>query len=227
MRRAFLSVPAGLLAGVLVLAGTLPAQGAKRAGDVWDVPGAAQLTISGRGFGHGHGMSQYGAEGAAREGLDHRQIAAFYYPGTQWGTSSGSVRVQLTADTSPRTLVVRARPGLTLRDTASAGRTVLPSNGATHWRVVVDRAGAGRVSYRTDRWRPWARLTGRGEFFAGSAPITLVTPSGERAYRGRLRTALTSSGTPVTVNELSMESYLRGVVSLEIPASWSAAAYPP
>ena len=33
--------------------------------------------------GHGWGMSQYGAYGAARKGLTWKQILAFYYPGTK------------------------------------------------------------------------------------------------------------------------------------------------
>ena len=35
------------------------------------------------GFGHGVGMSQYGAMVMAREGADYREILAHYYPGTQ------------------------------------------------------------------------------------------------------------------------------------------------
>ena len=46
------------------------------------VPATGSFTIAGHGFGHGHGMSQYGANGAARKGLTHRQILGFYYPGT-------------------------------------------------------------------------------------------------------------------------------------------------
>lgn len=38
-------------------------------------------TITGRGFGHGVGMSQYGAEGMARRGITHADILAHYYPG--------------------------------------------------------------------------------------------------------------------------------------------------
>lgn len=34
-----------------------------------------------RGRGHGVGLCQYGADGAAREGQDYRQIIMFYYPG--------------------------------------------------------------------------------------------------------------------------------------------------
>ena len=45
--------------------------------------------LTGHGYGHGHGMSQYGAQGAALQGLTHRQILAFYYPGTTLGTATG------------------------------------------------------------------------------------------------------------------------------------------
>ncbi|GAA4693464.1 SpoIID/LytB domain-containing protein [Nocardioides conyzicola] len=222
MRRTVASALAGVLAGGLLVAA--PAGAASRGVRSWDVPTSARITVSGHGYGHGHGMSQYGAEGAARQGLTYRQIANFYYPGTAWGTATGTVTVQLTGDTTPSDLVVRARSGLRLRDTAATGRTVLPDNGATQWRVVTGAGGVSRVHYFKGRWRSFARLTGRGEFSAAGAPITLVTPSGERAYRGRLRTAVTGSGALVTVNELGIDSYLRGVVPLEIPASWSAAA---
>lgn len=36
-----------------------------------------------RGYGHGVGMSQYGANGLARRGKSFREILAYYYPGTQ------------------------------------------------------------------------------------------------------------------------------------------------
>lgn len=229
MRRSTAPLRVGLLAGALTLSATVASAGpagaaAERRAGGWDVPAAARITISGHGYGHGHGMSQYGAEGAARQGLTYQQITEFYYPGTQWGTAAGRVSVQLTADTTPRDLVVRARAGLTIKDTQVRGRTLLPENGATAWRVVTGRAGVGRVSYRTDRWYPYTTLRGTGEFFAGGRPITLVTPSGERAYRGRLRTGITSTGTRATVNELRLEKYLRGVVPLELPATWSTEA---
>ncbi|MFC6345626.1 SpoIID/LytB domain-containing protein, partial [Nocardioides hankookensis] len=108
--------------------------------------------------------------------------------------------------------------------TGVPGRTALPDNGATQWRVATGPRGVTRVSYLVKRWRTFATLKGSGEFYAGGAPITLVTPSGQHAYRGRLRTAVTSSGTRVTVNDLNLESYLRGVVPLEMPALWSPAA---
>ena len=42
----------------------------------------SNVTISTIGFGHGVGMSQYGANGAAKAGLTYRQILSHYYPGT-------------------------------------------------------------------------------------------------------------------------------------------------
>jgi stage II sporulation protein D len=41
--------------------------------------------FSGRGYGHGVGMCQWGAKGMAEKGYTARQILAFYYPGTTFG----------------------------------------------------------------------------------------------------------------------------------------------
>ncbi|MCZ6542410.1 MAG: SpoIID/LytB domain-containing protein [Planctomycetota bacterium] len=38
-------------------------------------------TLQGRGYGHGVGMCQYGAEALARSGQNHQAILAWYYPG--------------------------------------------------------------------------------------------------------------------------------------------------
>jgi stage II sporulation protein D len=213
------ALPTLLTAGLLTLTGVLAPAQAAAPKDVWKIPGDATITIKGHGYGHGHGMSQYGAEGAAREGLTFRQIAEFYYPGTTWGTGKGRVTVLLSADTTDD-LVVEPRPGLTVRDTAGKDRIALPDKGASRWKVDVGDDGVNRVSYRTKRWHRWKDLKGDGEFYAAGDPITLVTPAGERSYRGRLR-AVRASGSRVTVNDVSLESYLKGVVPLEIPASWS------
>ena len=211
---------AGLLTTALAVSLSVGAPASAATGDAWKVPAQATITVKGHGYGHGHGMSQYGAEGAARQGLGYRQIAGFYYPGTDWGTATGRVTVLITADTTDD-LLVEARPKLTVRDTAGGGRMSLPDNGATRWKVAVGTDGVNRVLYRTQRWHRWKALAGQGEFYAAGQPITLVTPAGDRAYRGRLRVGVTSSGDRVTVNDLALDNYLKGVVPLEIPASWS------
>lgn len=42
-----------------------------------------ELVFSGRGYGHGVGMSQWGAKTMAEQNMDYREILAYYYPGTK------------------------------------------------------------------------------------------------------------------------------------------------
>ena len=44
--------------------------------------GSDKYLISGRGYGHGLGMSQWGAEGMARAGFGFEEILLHYFPGT-------------------------------------------------------------------------------------------------------------------------------------------------
>jgi stage II sporulation protein D len=82
------------------------------------------------------------------------------------------------------------------------------------------------VDYLTGRWHRWkpggrATLVGDGEFAAPGA-LSLHTPGGVRRYRGVLRSASPKAGGAArdTVNVLSMDEYLRGVIPTEMPASW-------
>jgi Sporulation protein and related proteins len=49
----------------------------------------SSLNVSGRGYGHGIGMCQWGAIGRARAGQNYRTILETYYPGTTIGRISG------------------------------------------------------------------------------------------------------------------------------------------
>jgi len=189
------------------------------------VPDRAVLSISGHGWGHGHGMSQYGAKGAAEQGRTAAEIVDFYYPGTTLGDLTGHVKVLITADDDNNTVVV-PRSGLNVRDLKTKEKWKLPDNGATRWRLAASAGGVSVVSYRTDVWHSYLTLTGDGEFTAWGQPITLVTPSGSVQYRGALRSVRPTATTTArdTVNVLRIDSYLRGVVPREMPASWSPAA---
>ena len=219
---------AGAVATALVVATAPPAAAVTTDQSYW-VPVDKRIVVQGHGFGHGHGMSQYGAWGAALQGLTHTQILDFYYPGTTWSEVRGKVRVLVSADTTPD-LVVSPAAGLTLRDLGDGTTYPLPDiAGVKRWRLSV-QDGSSVLSYRTDRWRPYApggraRLLGDGELFARGA-LTLWTPSGARAYRGALRAASPSSGSRDrdTVNVLSMDAYLKGVIPYEMPASWATEA---
>jgi len=195
----------------------------RSAADTHAVPSRATITVTGHGYGHGHGMSQYGAEGAARQGMPFQQIIDFYYAGTTWAGATGQVSVLVSADTTDD-LEVKARKGLALRDLSSRERVTLPEK-PRRFRLITNTRGTTKLQALTDRWRTSRRLGGEGEFVA-KGPITLVTPSGTVSYRGRLRAAAPRPGSPArdTVNIVSLEKYLRGVVPREIPASWSAEA---
>jgi stage II sporulation protein D len=195
----------------------------------YPVPSSGTYTLHGHGFGHGHGMSQYGAYGAARQGLDHSQILSFYYPGTSLSQVRGKVRVLITADTTPD-VVVSPAAKLTVRDLGSRTTYLLPSlHGVSRWRLNVD-SGHTVVGYFDGAWHRYRPggvryLVGDGQFHA-AAPLTLWTPSGSRAYRGYLRSASPTPGSSTrdTVNIVSLDSYVQGVLPAEMPTSWSSEA---
>src|ERR1700754_1834375 len=71
------------------------------------------FTIKGAGFGHGVGMSQYGAMGYAEHGATAAEILAHYYTGTALGTTDPdkTVRVQLDDQVSAATLTRLTQAG--------------------------------------------------------------------------------------------------------------------
>jgi stage II sporulation protein D len=224
------AVASVLVASVAVVAAAGSPAGAVTTDETYWVPVDKQVVVHGHGFGHGHGMSQYGAYGAALEGRTYDQILDFYYPGTTWAQVRGTVRVLITADTTSD-VVVTPVPGLTVRDRGDRTTYPLPEiEGVKRWRLAV-AGGRTVVEYLTDRWRRYepagrAALAGDGEFFARDRPLTLWTPGGPRSYRGVLRAASPQAGSSDrdTVNVLSMDNYVRGVIPTEMPASWATEA---
>jgi stage II sporulation protein D len=217
-----------LTAAALTLGGASVAQGAGAAPSV-RVPDHATLTVSGRGFGHGHGMSQYGAQGAARQGLSAKQIVAFYYPHTRAGHAGGKVKVLISADTDNNTTVLTA-PRLTVADLGNGSTHRVPTAGAvgkaTRWRLSPAAGGRTTVAYRTGAWHTWRTLAGDGAFRA-SRPLTLVVGSGHVTYRGILQSRTPLNGPAarrITVNKVSLEAYVQGVIPREMPALWLPAA---
>lgn len=178
------------------------------------------VTFTGRGFGHGKGLSQHGALGRANDGQTYRKIIEFYYPGVSWGEAGGKVRVLVTGDTS-RDVVVLDEPGLTVRALKS-GRTWTPRVDARRWRITPVAGGRSVVAYKTARWHDWRTVDGEAEFSAAGRPLTLVTPDGKVAYRGALRSAAPEGADRDrdTVNVVSLDGYLKGVVPREVPALW-------
>ncbi len=220
-------VAAALVTGAAGAAGAAPA--AATAGQI-RVPDHGTVTVNGHGWGHGRGMSQYGAEGAARKGLSAGEILRFYYPGTTTGAFHGKVRVLISSDTDQNTTVVN-RAGLEVHDLSTHRTYALPSTGrigkATRWRLSSKPGKPARVSYLTGSWHVWRTLRKDGEFRA-RRPIRLVLSSGSTPYRGVLqsRTSTRGGSAPhrITVNKVSMEDYVRGVIPNEAFPSWHQAA---
>ena len=213
-----------LLLATLLLVPVLPAGAAsQRKVEVWLTPGPTAITLTGHGFGHGNGMSQYGALGAAQQGLTWQQIVAFYYPGTTLEPMGGKIRVLLTADTTPDVQVVAER-GLKVKSLERNRTWRVPGFAARKWRLVAKGSDTAVQWTKGGRWRAWKRVPGEAELSSATGMLTLVTPGERRTYRGSLQSVAPRDGRRQTVNRLSLESYLRGVVPREVPPLWAPEA---
>jgi len=191
-----------VLAAVLVPAAPAPAQSASR------------LFIRGAGFGHGVGMSQWGAYGFARRGREYRAILRHYYTGTALGQAppGRTVRVLLRSGGSSSFSGARR----------AAGRRLDPS--ATY---TATRRSATRVALRSASGRLLLSTMAPLRVLPGGRPLTLLGPAANGrsggSYRGALEFRPSGSGV-IAVNAVSLEAYVRGVVPVESPPSWPAEA---
>ncbi|MCO5309213.1 MAG: SpoIID/LytB domain-containing protein [Austwickia sp.] len=221
LRRAAIRLTA-LVAGVVAPATfTSSAQAA----EVVPRPSAGQITVTGHGYGHGRGMSQWGAYGAATKGLPYAQILGFYYPGTTRTTiGNDTIRVAL-SDEDGDTVVA---PAAGLAVTTKAGTVTLPTGTAyTAWRV--SGTGPVKLDYKdaTGAWKPYSgagTLGAEVTFTTSGGTVRVLLPSGTwEEVRGQLH-AVAVSGRVRTVLHTPIETYLRGVVPNEMPASWHGQA---
>jgi SpoIID/LytB domain protein len=158
------------------------------------------LAVTGHGWGHGVGLSQWGAYGYALHGYGFARILAHYYPGTTLGPAPAH---------TVRVLLRRAK------------RVTLGS--AVAWKAV-DAAGKavslppGPVTLTTA-----ARLAGQAvtlpATFSSPAPLAL----GGKPFRGRFVVSLDGKALDV-VDVVALEAYLKGVVPSEMPFEWPATA---
>lgn len=73
--------------------------GLKSADFSWVIKGD-HMTITTKGYGHGVGMSQYGANGMAKEGENYIQILQYYYQHVQIASSDDYLKNRITAQKS-------------------------------------------------------------------------------------------------------------------------------
>jgi stage II sporulation protein D len=162
----------------------------------------ALFLITGHGYGHGIGMSQYGAQGYALHGNTYQQILQHYYPGTTIGTTSLTLVRVLLADGKK-----------TLKLSCSVPFTVTDANGTTH------QLAAGTLSLGSKLVVNGAALPPPLTFNAGAGGwMTLGRP-----YRGQIQVDVVN-GKLRAINVVGLENYLYGVVPAEMPSTWATPA---
>jgi peptidoglycan hydrolase-like amidase len=196
------------------------------------------VEISGRGWGHGIGMSQYGAYGRALAGRSARQILRHYYTGARVRHASvaGKVRVGLLQGRRSVHVSSIARGGGIGRVTfwvAGAPRPVAAGDADDRWRLQPSPTGGLRLYRNGDK----VKRAGRTVFGSPSRPFVLrakgstlvriAEKSLNYAY-GKFEFATYSPGgcglsfCLRTVLKLSMQKYVYGLG--EVPASWPQAS---
>src|SRR6266516_1692557 len=189
-----------LLVSVLLL-GAAPGSPA-RVADTTPV-GAATFVVTGHGWGHGVGFSQYGAYGYAQKGTGYAKIVRHYFPGTTLGAAPVSrVRVLLTSGL--KSLQLGSAQDFRVRD----------ATGALH------NVSAGNYTLT-----PALKLTVDGETKPRALPSALVCQHGaaplqlKHPYRGSIQIDV-PDGKLRAINLVGLEQYLYGVVPSEMPFTW-------
>jgi len=155
---------------------------------------ARSLVLEGGGWGHGVGMSQYGALGYAQHGWTYPRILAHYYRGTTLGVlPNRSVRV-LVVDGAARVVVGSSKP---------------------FRRVAGREHGTVKAGDRALNAAGVAAAGGTIRFEPGASPLHV----GANAYRGTIEVYV-ESGRLYAVNVLALDHYLRGVIAREVPDHW-------
>lgn len=197
------------------------------------------VTILGRGWGHGLGMSQYGAYGRAIHGRSSRDILLHYYSGAHVGRKPMPRRVRVGLLQSKAAIHLTAFPAIPGRGrvvfkvAGPAGR-IASGPAGSHWRVEPSSTGGARL-YKNGKK---VKAKGRTVFGSPSRPLVLVFAKhharvgvrerGLRYSYGRLELGVyspASCGAPFCLRlvlSLPMQRYILGLG--EVPASWPQAA---
>jgi len=222
------------LAAILALAliVVLPTQAA--ADEHYPRPSSGSWDVEGRGWGHGIGMSQWGAQGAALQGLTYREILAFYYPGTTRGSGANrTLQVRLMAhqdvtsvrlwQPAPAVELTVAGEGNTTRTYRGGFITVDRAEGDNKFwvRHTTASGGAGREHVFSATQLTVSALNSNGDNVGA-----VVGSSSSRGtwYRGTVQLVRENNTLFDVRNRVGLEQYLRGVVPHEVPASWHTQA---
>jgi stage II sporulation protein D len=168
---------------------------------------ASSFYIRGAGFGHGIGMSQYGAYGYALHGRDYKWILRHYYSHTALGTLPSSRRARV---------ILQQRGNVTFSGASSAGGRRLDP----HRRYSANVSG-GQISIGgVGRLGRSAGVHGPSVLRLGGTAINGISNG---RYRGALE-LIARGGSVAVDNVVGLDDYVRGVVAGEMPSSWSSEA---
>ena len=207
------------------------------------VPASAatgDFLIQGRGYGHGVGMSQWGAWEGAREGYTYNQILSFYYPGySQYTIPATAIKVCISQDPADATWTDDHFYRVYLKPVVSTARLVLQNSGVADivvpikvGQVVEARyitvGGVGHIyvpggtSYDQVYMLPDSTTTGR---VAVSMQLTSTsTAAAYREYWGGMNVVPMSGYALYLNNWVNLDYYTRGVA--EIKPEWAKPDWP-
>ena len=144
--------------------------------------------FKGHGWGHGVGLSQYGALGRANDGQDYKQILGFYYDGTNVGTTSqNKIRVLLTAGLSSVTL--RSSEDFKVGD-----KTLTR---LTDWKVVPTSDGKVRVVGKGKFGDPATAKPGKGFLKVNGLSLSRRPEDLQQGRQARRRQRRRAAGLPL------------------------------
>jgi len=186
---------------------------------------ATELVVSGKGWGHGVGMSQWGAYGYAKHGWSWKRILAHYYSGTQVAPAPVS-RVRVLLGVAQPSASIACAGAIRVSDRTGRGYALAPGAYAFgpglrlpvgHKRLQISGGQQHRERFTVVTTRRTLR-----------SPLVFDCPSAPlvwdgHAYHGLL--VVRRDGKKLSVvNSLRLDDYVRGVVGGEMPHRWSIAA---
>jgi stage II sporulation protein D len=176
---------------------------------------ASSFVIRGAGFGHGVGMSQYGAMGYARHGASYDQILEHYYTGTQVTQLHAAATVRVLLQTTSAVSFTGANK--------AGGRKVSPGKRYTVRlkRGVLRLYSPKRHALKVKSGAVPMRITGKQPIVVGGRALNGRSGG---AYRGALELRPSSGGGVNVINAVGIDDYVQGVVPVESPASWPGEA---
>lgn len=205
-----------LIGGVILLQASL----SKRSppSDIAPLPAEEVITFAGRGWGHGVGMCQYGAEGRAKAGKNYKEILGFYYTGAEITKT----------DKPQKVLRVDLLRGLNAGKITSTGdfevvdrfgNRIGISKADQIWTATPD--GTGRITVKDSTGQSMGKYI--SPIIFKPYPVTgnsiLKVVNNNQRYRGFIVIRLHGLNSLRIINNIVLEDYVGGID--EVPADWN------